>query len=102
VFTTYGYHTPPRNPERVTIDGREYKRIERLPRNLRPGDLLAIGDNTDRAEYHRVYVTIVDVDSEPQEIRGWRRYPPQCVIRFKFPAHMYPLTWRWRTACPSG
>jgi hypothetical protein len=94
-LVTYGYHNAPGYPERVTIDGEEYRRIERLPRNLRPGDLLAIGDNTDRTMYHRAYVTITDVETYPQEIRGWRRFPPVCVITFRL--RPQDDTYRWRT-----
>lgn len=81
---TYGYHVAPDYPERATIDGVEYRRIERLPRNLRAGDLLAIGDNTDRTMYHRAYVVITGVDTWPSSGDRYRWYPPQCHIHYRF------------------
>src|SRR5690349_12517679 len=81
---TYGYHTPPDYPERVTIDGAEYVRIERLPRNLRPGDLLCLGDNTDRTMYHRAFVTVVDIDTWPASGDRYRWYPPVCHVHYRF------------------
>lgn len=81
---TYGYHNAPGHPERVTIDGMEFRRIERLPRNLRPGDLLALGDNTDRTMYHRAYVVITDVDTWPASGDRYHWHPPVCQIRYRF------------------
>jgi hypothetical protein len=95
-LVTYGYHTAPANPDSIEIDGVIYDRIERLPRNLRPGDLLAIGDNTDRAGYHRAYVTITDVESYPQEIQGWHRYAPTCIVHFRLPEGLLS-SYRWQT-----
>lgn len=93
-LVTYGYHNPPELPERITVDGVEYRRIARLPRNLRPGDLLAIGDNTDRDGYHRAFVTVTDIQSWPQEIRGWHRYAPRVQVSFRLPGHLLG-SWRW-------
>lgn len=92
---TYGYHVAPDYPDTIELDGILYDRIERLPRNLREGDVLAIGDNTDRAGYHRAYVTITDVATYPQEIRGWRRHAPQCDITFRLRPE--DRTYRWST-----
>lgn len=92
---TYGYHTTPDLPESVIIDGEEFRRIERLPRNVREGDLLCLGDNTDRAAYHRAFVVVTDVDTWPQSFQGMRRFPPTCVIRFRLRPE--DDTWRWRS-----
>lgn len=95
MLTTYGYHDTPAEPATINVDGITYHKIERLPRNVRPGDVLIIGDNTDRDTYHQQYVTVTDVDTYPQEIRGYRRYAPQCVLTFRYADDMYPLVWRW-------
>lgn len=84
IVQTWGYWDAPTLPERVTIDGQEYRRIERLPRNLRPGDLLCLGDATDRAQYHQAYVTIRDVETWPASGDRYRWSPPQCRIRYSF------------------
>lgn len=94
-LVTYGYHYAPDLPESVEIDGVTYDRIERLPRNVRPGDLLCLGDNTDRHQYHRAFVIVTSVDTWPTTHKGWRRYPAQCQIHFKLrPADD---TYRWRS-----
>lgn len=92
---TYGYHIPPVEPETVTLDGIEYRRIWRLPRNVREGDVIRLGDNTSRDGYLIAYVTVTDVQSWPQEIRGYRRYAPHACVWFRLrPADD---SWRWRS-----
>lgn len=59
---TYGYHYTPAEPESITHDGMIYEPLERLPRNIRTGDLVIIGDNTDRYQYHRGYMAVSGVD----------------------------------------
>ena len=95
MLTTYGFHTPPRMQDTVEVDGVTYRRIERLPRNLKPGDLLLIGDNTDKAAYHQAFVTVTDVQSWPQSFRGYTRYAPQVVVSFRL--RPQDNTWRWRS-----
>lgn len=93
-LVTYGYHTTPAMPDSVELDDGTYDRIERLPRNLKPGDLLLIGDNTDWRQYHQTFVTITNVDTYPTTYKGWRRYGPQCRITFRLAEG---ASWRWRS-----
>lgn len=95
MLTTYGYHYTPTHPDAVTLDGITYHRIERLPRNLREGDLLLLGDNTDKREYHAAFVTVTHVHTLPQAHAGWRRYPPECRVHFTLRPEND--TWRWRS-----
>jgi hypothetical protein len=92
---TYTYHQAPPEPDSITVDEVTYERIERLPRNLRPGDVIILGDGTDRAGYHQAYVTVTEIHTRPESHSGWRRYAPECTVRFRL-RPQYD-TWRWRS-----
>ena len=94
-LVTYGYHITPPLPDEVTLDGVTYKRTPRLPRNLRRDDVLLIGDNTDRRQYHTALVVVTDVTSWPTSYQGIRRYGPQVRVSFRLPPQ-YDV-WRWQS-----
>jgi hypothetical protein len=92
---TWAYFDAPESPESVTFDGVTYDRIERLPRNVRPGDLVELGDGTDPSGYHRAYVIVSDVATYPETTSGWRRHAPECHLTFKLRPE--DNSWRWRS-----
>lgn len=65
---TYGYHPSQDEPPSITHNGRLYLPIMRLPRNVRAGDLVLIGDNTDPYAYHRGFIDVTSVDYWPKSV----------------------------------
>ena len=68
-------------PATITRDGVTFDRIERLPRNVRPGDLVRLFDGNSPTGPREAYVTVRDVDSWPKTVRGHRVSMAETVLR---------------------
>lgn len=79
----YHYRDESAEPQSITLNGERFKRIERLPRNVRAGDVLSLFDGLDRAQPHSAYGEVTGVDYWPQSVSGWRVYPATAVIRYR-------------------
>lgn len=70
----------------------EYVRIERLPRNVRPGDRIRLQECNDPRGWQCTYVTVRGVDSWPA-VTSWgrRRHGAECHIR----TDAQGFRWEW-------
>lgn len=79
----YHYRDAAEEPAEVTLEGKRYRRIERLPRNVRAGDVLSLFDGLDRAQPHSAYGVVTSVDYWRKEVKGWHVYPASAIIRYR-------------------
>lgn len=83
------WHPSP-DPETITRDGVTYDRIERLPRNVRPGDIVRLFDGNNPRWPMEAFCVVRDVDSWPRRVLARGR-----VSMAQAQIHLTDAPWWW-------
>lgn len=87
---TWAYWYPDRMPDRITIDGAEYEKLHRLPRNVREGDAISLFDGIHRDRPYQTFAIVTGVDYWRKEIKGWRVSEAVAQISYRIaPGQLY-------------
>lgn len=86
----YWYRDETDEPPTIQIDGVEYRKIFRLPRNVREGDAIVLFDGVHSERPYSAYAIVTGVDFWRKEIRGYNVYHSTTQIAYRIaPGQLY-------------